>query len=167
MEIVSYVIDGGLGHRDTLGTGSVIRPGEVQRMSAGAGIAHSEMNASTTEPVHFLQIWILPARRGTPPGYAQQDFGRDPGVRLVVSPDGRDGSLTIGQDADLVRFLLLAGQSARWQVRRKQVWVQLIRGEIRVNGAPLTAGDGAAITDEPEVSIAADADAEALLFDLR
>jgi redox-sensitive bicupin YhaK (pirin superfamily) len=167
MEIVSYVVDGALAHEDSTGSGGVIRPGEVQVMSAGRGIRHSEMNGSAEEPVHFLQIWLLPKAGGTEPGYAQRDFGRDPGLRLVVSPDGRDGSLPIGQDVDLHRALLPAGEGATLTLRRKRAWVQVVRGTLDVNGARLFPGDGASFTDTSALSLAAvDGDVEALAFDL-
>lgn len=118
MEIVSYVVKGGLAHRDSTGAGGVIRPGQVQVMSAGRGVVHSEMNASDTEPVHFLQIWLLPREAGTQPRYDDKTFDATPGVRLVVSPDGRDGSLTIGQDTDLYRVLLDPGGEARHELVR-------------------------------------------------
>ncbi|MCB9781136.1 MAG: pirin family protein [Alphaproteobacteria bacterium] len=173
MEIVSYVVDGALSHRDTIGNGSVIRPGEVQLMSAGRGIAHSEMNHDPAAPVHFLQIWLLPAATGTAPRYEQRFF--DPaegGVRLVASPDGRDGSLTIGQDVDLYRVLLGAGETAARPLRRRRAWVQVVRGTLEVEGALLQPGDGLAIdarADEtpPTLRLTAHDDVEALLFDLR
>lgn len=167
MEIVSYVVAGGLEHRDTLGTGSVIRPGDVQRMSAGSGITHSEMNASATDPVRFLQIWILPAEGNTKPSYAQAHFPREEGVRLVVSPDGRDGSLTMGQDADLWRALLPANGEASLAVTRRRAWVQVVEGSVAVNDALLFAGDGLAVTDADTLRlVAGDSGVEALLFDL-
>jgi len=167
MEIVSYVISGALAHRDTLGTGSVIRPGEVQLMSAGRGIRHSEMNGSPDAPVHFLQIWILPAQAGTAPRYDQRDFGKEPGLRLVVSPDGREGSLSIGQDMDLHRALLPAGEQVSLRLRRARAWVQVIRGTLDVNGARLQAGDGASFTGYPTLAMEAREEVEALVFDLR
>jgi redox-sensitive bicupin YhaK (pirin superfamily) len=167
MEIVSYVVAGGLEHRDTLGTGSVIRPGEVQVMSAGRGIAHSEMNASADEPVHFLQIWLLPAEGGGEPGYQQKAFPTDQtGIRLVVSPDGRDGSLRIKQDTDLYRVLLDEGTSRDHALRRDRAWVQVVRGELDVNGALLQPGDGLAVVDAGALTLKAHSDVEALLFDL-
>lgn len=166
MEIVSYVIDGALGHRDTIGTGSVIRPGEVQLMSAGRGVSHSEMNASRTDPVHFLQIWVLPREGNTQPRYAQHDFGSDPGLRLVVSPDGRDGSLTIGQDTDIWRALLPAGTSERLTLRRARGWVQVVSGTLDVNGVRLYPGDGAALEDVRELALEAHDAVNALIFDL-
>ncbi|MCA9572549.1 MAG: pirin family protein, partial [Myxococcales bacterium] len=166
MEIVSYVVDGALAHRDTLGTGSVIRPGEVQLMSAGSGIQHSEMNASDTEGVHFLQIWLLPREGLTKPRYAQQDFGREAGLRLVVSPDGRDGSLQIGQDVDLHRALLPDGQATELALRRSRAWVQVVHGTLDVNGARLFPGDGAALTDTRALRLTPHGEVEALVFDL-
>ncbi len=167
MEIVSYVVSGQLGHRDTLGNGSVIRPGEVQRMSAGTGLQHSELNPSPTEPVHFLQIWILPDRPNRQPGYAQRDFGREPGLTLVVSPDGRDGSLTIGQDADLWRALLPDGGRATVKLRHRRSWVQVVKGDLEVGGQRLHPGDGARLEDVSEVDLRAHGEVEALIFDLR
>ncbi|MCK6504899.1 pirin family protein [Myxococcota bacterium] len=171
MEIVSYVVSGALAHRDTLGTGSVIRPGEVQLMSAGKGIAHSEMNASDREPVHFLQIWILPARAGTAPRYEQRAFlapdgSPQDGLTLVASPDGRDGSLTIGQDVDLYRALLAPGARVEPALRRRRAWVQMVHGELEVEGVLLRAGDGLAIVDAAGLRLSAHDRVEALLFDL-
>ncbi|MCB9683375.1 MAG: pirin family protein [Alphaproteobacteria bacterium] len=166
MEIVSYVIDGALAHRDTLGTGSVIRPGEVQLMSAGSGIQHSEMNASRTDGVHFLQIWVLPAQAATTPRYDQRDFGRTPGVQLVVSPDGRDGSLTIGQDTDIHRALLPGGETATVDLRHTRAWVQVVRGTLDVDGARLFPGDGLAVDGATALHLSAHDDVEALVFDL-
>ncbi|MCB9948723.1 MAG: pirin family protein [Rhodospirillaceae bacterium] len=171
MEIVSYVLDGALEHKDTLGTGAVLRPGEVQRMSAGTGVRHSEFNASASEPVHFLQIWIVPERRGLAPGYEQKAFPADERrgrLRLVGSRDGRDGSLTIHQDVDLYAGVFGAGDGADLPLRPgRRAWVQVARGAVTVNGTPLGAGDGAALTDEAAVSLRADAPSEVLVFDLR
>jgi redox-sensitive bicupin YhaK (pirin superfamily) len=166
MEIISYVVSGQLGHRDSMGNGSVIVPGEVQLMGAGTGITHSEMNPSATEPVHFLQIWIQPSQRNTTPRYDQRAFSTEPGLKLVVSPDGRDGSLTMGQDADLWRLLLPAGQSNAITLRRPRAWVQVIRGTLEVNGERLEPGDGAAVSGESRLDLGAVADVEALIFDL-
>lgn len=170
MEIVSYVLDGGLQHRDSMGTGSVIRPGDVQRMSAGTGVAHSEYNASSTETVHFLQIWLLPAQRGIKPSYEQKTFppeekrGR---LRVVASPDGRDGSVSIHTDAVLYAGLFELGQSAELAMRpERHAWVQVARGKVRINGNELKAGDGAAISDEPLVRVEGVDSAEILVFDL-
>ncbi len=167
MEIITYVLEGELSHQDSMGTGSVIRPGEVQRMSAGTGVMHSEKNASD-ELVHLLQIWILPERQGITPSYEQKAFPpaeRDCRLRLVASRDGRDGSLTIHQDADLYTVTLRDGASVAQDFRPGRYgWVQVARGTVTVNGKPLTAGDGAAIEAESRVTIAGDG--EVLLFDL-
>jgi redox-sensitive bicupin YhaK (pirin superfamily) len=170
MEIISYVLEGGLAHKDSLGTGSVIRPGDVQRMSAGTGVRHSEFNASPSTPVHFLQIWIEPARTGITPGYEQKAFaeadkrGR---LQLVASPDGAEGSLTIHQDAQLYATVLAPGQAVAHPLARgRHAWVQVTRGTLTVGGEPLAQGDGAAISDEATMSIVGETDAEALLFDL-
>jgi len=170
MEIISYVLEGGLAHKDSLGTGSVIRPGDVQRMSAGTGVRHSEFNASPSAPVHFLQIWIEPARAGIAPGYEQKAFaeadkrGR---LRLVASPDGAEESLTIHQDARLYATVLAPGQTVVHPLARgRHAWVQVTRGTLTVGGEPLAQGDGAAISDETTVSLVGETDAEALLFDL-
>ncbi len=171
MEIVSYVLEGALEHRDSLGTGSVIRPGDVQRMSAGTGIRHSEFNASKTEPVHFLQIWIVPERNGLEPGYEQKSFpaaekrGR---LRLVGSRAGRDGSVTIHRDVDLYAALLGAGDKVRHALKPGRVaWVQIAGGNAVLNGEPLRAGDGVAIDNAGPIEIAGTADtADVLLFDM-
>jgi redox-sensitive bicupin YhaK (pirin superfamily) len=166
MEIISYVLEGELGHGDSMGTGSVIRPGEVQRMSAGTGVTHSEKNASAM-PVHFLQIWILPERQGFPPSYEQKAFPaseRENRLRLVASHDGRDGSLTIHQDVDLYTTTIRDG-SVTFDFRPNRCgWLQVARGAVTLNGEELCAGDGAAIEQESKVTIGGDG--EALLFDL-
>lgn len=173
MEIVSYVLEGGLQHRDSMGSGSVIRPGDVQLMSAGTGVTHSEFNASTTERVHFLQIWILPAERGTTPRYAEANFAeseRRGRLRLLVSPDGRDGSLVIGQDACILGSLLGREESVRHVLGAgRSAWVQVARGAVLLGEHRLEAGDGAAVTgaDAVELRGASDDVAELLLFDLR
>jgi quercetin 2,3-dioxygenase len=169
MEILSYVLDGSLAHKDSIGTGSVIRPGEVQRMSAGTGIQHSEFNPSRESPVHFLQIWILPERNGLPPGYQQSAFPLDETGRLhlVASGDGRDGSLTIHQDVDLHAGRLTAGDTVEARLRDGRLgWLQVARGVVTLNGTRLATGDGAAIKDERDLAIRADSDAEILLFDM-
>ena len=164
MEIISYVLEGALAHRDSIGTGSVIRPGEVQRMSAGSGVRHSEMNASETDSVHFLQIWILPERHGIAPGYEQKAFGTSNELRLVASRDGRHGSLTIHQDVDLFTTAL-SGSRVKYEFRpNRSGWLQVARGEVEANGHKLQAGDGAAIEDERAVEI--NGSGEVLLFDL-
>lgn len=169
MEIVSYVVDGALAHRDTLGTGSVIRPGEVQLMSAGSGIFHSEMNPSPDEKVHFLQIWIVPEKRGGRPRYAQKAFPRDAKrpLQLVVSPDGAEGSLVIGQDARIYRALLDEGEAVSHPVERgRRAWIQLVRGRLALGGEVLEAGDGAAISGADALPLEALSEVEALVFDL-
>jgi redox-sensitive bicupin YhaK (pirin superfamily) len=169
MEIVSYVLEGALAHRDSMGTGSIIRPGEVQRMSAGTGVTHSEMNPSETEGVHFLQIWILPERRGLKPEYEQKKFEDDERrgtLRVVASPNGRDGSVTIHQDVEIYSTLLDDNAEVRHDFRTDRYgWVQVTRGEVEVNGQKLVAGDGAAIENESAVTIRGEG-AEVLLFDL-
>ena len=170
MEIVSYVLEGALAHRDSLGHGSVLRPGDVQRMSAGTGVTHSEMNGSKDEPVHFLQIWILPRARGLTPGYAERRFedadkrGR---LRLVVSADGRDESLPISADVSLFAGILADGERAEVALAPgRHAWVQVARGRAVVNGEPLEAGDGLAISAEPSVVVEGRELAEVLVFDL-
>jgi redox-sensitive bicupin YhaK (pirin superfamily) len=173
MEIISYVLEGSLAHKDSMGTGSVIRPGDVQRMSAGTGVTHSEFNASKTEPVHFLQIWLLPAKGGIAPGYEQKTFttaekqGR---LRLVASPDGKDGSVTVHTDARLFAGVLAKGETAELPIAAgRSAWVQVVRGHARVNGKDLAVGDGAALSSEPAVRLEgndAGESSEVLVFDL-
>jgi hypothetical protein len=170
MEILTVVLEGALRHRDSMGTTSVIRPGEVQRMTAGTGVVHSEMNESRTEPVHLLQIWILPEREGLEPGYEQKAFPveeRRGRLRPVASRDGRDGSLTIHQDATVYAGRFGPGEEATHPLGKgRHVWVQVARGNIELDGKPLSAGDGAAISGEPSVRMRGVSDAEILLFDL-
>ncbi len=171
MEIISYVLDGALEHRDSLGTGSVIRPGDVQRMSAGTGIRHSEFNASKSEPVHFLQIWIIPERKGLKPAYEQKTFagGETAGtLRLTGSRDGRDGSVTIHQDADFYAGLLRPGEAAAHELKHGRIaWVQVARGEAVLNGQPLQTGDSAAVLEPGVLELTGGpAEAEILLFDM-
>jgi quercetin 2,3-dioxygenase len=170
MEIITYVLEGALEHRDSMGNGSLIRPGEVQRMSAGTGITHSEYNASKTEPVHLLQIWLLPRERGIRPSYQQETLdlaGDVPAFRLIASPDGRDGSVRILQDTELLAARLKPGQTAAHALRPgRHAWVQVARGQIALNGETLVAGDGAAVGQESEIRIEAGEAAEVLLFDL-
>jgi redox-sensitive bicupin YhaK (pirin superfamily) len=171
MEIISYVLEGALEHKDSIGTGSVIRPGDVQIMSAGTGILHSEFNHSKLDSVHFLQIWIEPDRRGIAPRYEQRSFSdaeRRGQLRLVASPDGRDGSLTVYQDVQLRAALLQAGQRVEYDLKPgRKAWLQLALGELQLNGRHLTAGDGAAVEAEQRLTIEARTDrAEFLLFDL-
>jgi redox-sensitive bicupin YhaK (pirin superfamily) len=170
MEIVSYVLEGALEHRDSLGNGSVIRPGDVQLMSAGTGVTHSEYNASDRELVHFLQIWILPAARGTPPSYQQEHFTaeeRSGQLRLVVSPDARDGSLRIGQDAEIHAGLLGPGQEAVLALRRgRHGFVHVARGAVALDGHALATGDAVAASALSELRLHATAPSEVLVFDL-
>src|SRR5882757_9512483 len=162
MEIISYVLEGALEHKDSIGTGSVIRPGDVQVMSAGTGIRHSEFNHSKNEPVHFLQIWVLPDRQGLPPRYDQKSFPstekRDR-LRLVGSPDGRDGSIVIHQDTDIYDALLSRGHAVTHALKAgRKSWIQVVGGAVEVNGKPAVAGDGVAVENETVVSITARAD---------
>jgi quercetin 2,3-dioxygenase len=170
MEILTYVLDGELAHEDSMGTGSVIRPGELQRMSAGTGVMHSEMNASKTRAVHFLQIWIMPDRAGHPPGYEQKAFSEDERrgkLRVVASPDGRDGSLTIRQDATLSLALLTPGDTVEHALgANRHGWLQVARGAVSVLGTQLAAGDGAAISGAVTLAITGVEPSEILLFDL-
>jgi quercetin 2,3-dioxygenase len=172
MEIITYVLEGALAHKDSLGNGATIRPGEVQRMSAGTGVRHSEMNPSRDAPVHFLQIWILPDRAGHEPGYEQKAFPeaeRRGRLRLVASQDGADGSVTLHQDARLYLGLFAEGERARHALANgRGAWVQVARGQATVNGQALSAGDGAAIEGEAAVEVAGRGDgvAEVLVFDL-
>jgi redox-sensitive bicupin YhaK (pirin superfamily) len=170
MEIISYVLEGALEHKDSLGTGSIIRPGDVQKMSAGSGITHSEFNASKTDPVHFLQIWIQPDRSNIAPGYDQRTFAREQRqgrLRLVVSPDGAEESIRIVQDARMYASLLAPGETVSHALATKRrAWVQVARGAVTLNGTHLAAGDGAAIEGEPSITLAGVEDAEVLVFDL-
>jgi len=170
MEIVSYVLSGELEHRDSMGNGSVIRPGDVQRMSAGAGVLHSEYNPSAEEPVHFLQIWLQPNRLGVAPGYAQKHFPeaeRRRQLRLLVSPDGRSGSIGAHQEALLYGTLLEQGEAIEYEVpSQRQIYIHMARGEAMINGQTLSAGDGMHIEDERLVHIQGMQLAEVLLFDL-
>jgi len=171
MEIISYVLEGALEHKDSIGTGSIIRPGDVQRMSAGTGIRHSEFNASQTEPVHFLQIWMLPEQEGIAPGYEQKTFTEEEKhgkLRLVGSRDGREGSITIHQDVSLYAAALQDGETVNHALAEGRVaWLQVVRGAVKLNDQPLTAGDGAAIAQESKLMLqGASNDAEVLLFDM-
>jgi quercetin 2,3-dioxygenase len=169
MEIVSYVLEGALAHQDNIGQGGVIKPGDVQRMSAGTGVLHSEMNGSKEEPVHFLQIWILPERNGIKPSYEDKHFDEDSrrGVlRLIVARGSQDGAVHINQDVRIYSAVLDDGASVTHEFdANRHGWVQVARGEIVLNGQKLVAGDGAAISDEPSITIAGKG-AEVLLFDL-
>ena len=170
MEIITYVLEGALEHKDSLGTGSVIQPGDGQRMSAGTGIRHSEFNHSKTDPVHLLQIWIMPDHSGHKPSYEQKAFPvteKTGKLRLIASPEGQDGSVTIHQDASLYAALLNPGQEVTHELGASRYgWLQVAKGSVEVNGKTLMQGDGAAITDEREVKIKGLQDSEILLFDL-
>ncbi|PYP99560.1 MAG: quercetin 2,3-dioxygenase [Acidobacteria bacterium] len=170
MEILSYVLEGAIEHQDSMGHREVLRPGELQRMSAGRGVTHSEYNPSREEPLHFLQIWILPDRRGLEPGYEQKEFpekDRTGRLRLVAAPGGRDGALEIHQDVAVYATLLGPGQEVVHPLAPgRHAWVQVARGALEVGGRGLEAGDGAAISGEAEVRLRAVSPAEALLLDL-
>ncbi|MEM9172155.1 MAG: pirin family protein [Pseudomonadota bacterium] len=170
MEIISYVLDGALKHQDSLGTGSIIRPGDIQRMSAGTGVLHSEFNASNSEPVRFLQIWVEPESAGLAPGYEQKSFlngDHDGQWRLVGSRDGRDGSVVIHQDLNLYTCMLSSGDSIELVVTpTRQGWLQVARGAIKLSGCELSQGDGMALTGASQLRIEAREDAEMLWFDM-
>ena len=170
MEIISYVLEGELAHKDSMGTGSVIRPGDVQLMTAGTGVQHSEFNHSKTEVVHFLQIWVFPNKPSLPPGYEQKTFdtgSKRSRLKLIVSRDGRDGSVTIHQDAQIYAAVLSAGESVTHATtQERKLWVQVARGALRVNDEALSVGDGAAIAYDDKVVIDATAESEVLLFDM-
>lgn len=170
MEIVSYVLSGALEHKDDLGNGSIIRPGEVQRMSAGTGIHHSEFNASREEPVHFLQIWILPEQQNLEPGYEQRTVSRGKGrgkLVLIADRHGADGAVTVHQDLRLYAALLEPGQSIHYEPpARRSTWLQLVRGIVDFNGDKLREGDGVAIDSEHSIKVNAITNTEFLLFDL-
>jgi redox-sensitive bicupin YhaK (pirin superfamily) len=170
MEIITYILAGALEHRDSMGNGSVIRPGDVQRMSAGTGVSHSEFNPSDAEAVHLLQIWIMPRARNLPPSYEQKAFSEDErrnGLRLVASDDGRDGSVTIQQDAELYAGILGRDNTIEYALaENRYAWLQVARGTLNLNGHELTQGDGAAVSGERALKIVAADEAELLLFDL-
>lgn len=170
MEIITYILAGALEHRDSMGNGSVIRPGDVQRLSAGTGVAHSEFNPSPSESVHLLQIWIMPRSRHLSPSYEQKAFSegeRRNRLRLVASEDGRDGSVTIQQDARLYAGILDGDTTIEHVLAGGRYgWLQLARGNVELNGHNMTQGDGAAISDERSLKIVVSAEAEVLLFDL-
>jgi redox-sensitive bicupin YhaK (pirin superfamily) len=170
MEIISYVLEGALEHKDSLGNGAAIRPGEVQRMTAGTGITHSEYNPAKDSPVHFLQIWIMPESDGIAPGYEQKSYStadRQGRLKLVGSRDGREGSVTINQDVSLYAGLLAKGDRVKHKLAPgRHAWLQVARGAVSANGQWLRAGDGAAISEETAIEIIADEAAEILLFDL-
>ena len=170
MEIITYVLEGALAHKDSMGNGSVIRPGNVQRMSAGMGVTHSEFNASDADPVHFLQIWILPERTGLPPSYEEKQFTREEkrGVlRLIAAADARDGVATIHQDARVYASVLEPGERLAHRLPPgRHAWLHVVSGALALGDLVLAGGDGVAISDEPALSLTATAPSELLLFDL-
>jgi quercetin 2,3-dioxygenase len=170
MEIITYILSGALEHRDSMGNGSVIRPGDVQRMSAGTGVSHSESNPSETEAVHLLQIWIMPRAKNLPSGYEQKAFSEDDRrdrLRLVASEDGREGSVTMQQDARLYAGILQPGATVEHEVAEGRfAWLQIARGSLKLNDLELNQGDGAAIKEERDLKLIAGDEAEVLLFDL-
>jgi len=170
MEIVTYVLDGALEHRDSMGNGSIIRAGQLQRMTAGTGVRHSEFNPSDKEWVHLYQIWLLPERSGLKPSYQELSLGKEENrgrFRLVASPDGAHGLLTIHQDARLYLASLLPGQAVSQQIEPgRAAWLQVLRGSVKLLNHDLSAGDGVAITDQESISVLAGAPSEVLLFDL-
>jgi redox-sensitive bicupin YhaK (pirin superfamily) len=170
MEIITYVLEGGLAHKDSMGNGSIIKPGEVQRMTAGTGVAHSEANPSTDEPVHLLQIWIMPNAHGLEPGYQQKMFAdelKQGKLCLIASADGRDGSVTINQDADVYSTKLDPQQRVTHRLgETRKAWVQVARGSVTVNSVDLKQGDGAAISDETRIEVKGREPSEVLLLDM-
>ena len=170
MEIITYILSGSLEHRDSMGNGSVIRPGDVQRMTAGTGVAHSEFNPDPSEPVHLLQIWIMPNARNLAPGYEQKFFSeeeRQNKLRLIASPDGNEGSVKINQDAQVYASIMEPATKLTHVLKEnRQAWLQVVRGTVSVNEVELSQGDGAAINGEDNLTISATDRAELLLFDL-
>ena len=170
MEIVTYVLEGALEHKDSMGNGSILRPGEFQRMSAGTGLRHSEFNPSATEPVHLYQIWLLPRGNGIAPSYEQKNFAEAEKLgklRLVASPDGADGSLTIYQDANVYLSTLNADTAVQHELANgRQAWLQVLRGQVVVNSQTAQAGDGFAVRNEPRLDIVGKDRAEIMLFDM-
>lgn len=170
MEIISYIVSGGLEHKDSLGTGSVIRPGELQRMSAGSGVRHSEYNHSDTDPVHFLQIWIVPEADGLKPSYEQKvfpDAERRDTLKLIGSRNGREGSVVIHQHVDLWASLLSADKSVSFDIKPgRKVWLQIVKGKLSVDGLSMAAGDGLGLLDAGKIDLVAQENSEFLLFDL-
>ncbi len=170
MEIVTIVLEGALEHKDSLGNGGIIQRGEIQRMTAGTGIMHSEFNASADETAHLLQVWMLPERKGLPPSYEQRTldwtYVRN-GLKLIASRDGREGAITVHQDVELFVGSLAAGGAATVRLgAARHAWLQMTRGALTLNGMPLRAGDGAAVSEEAKLSLAANEASEFLLFDL-
>jgi quercetin 2,3-dioxygenase len=170
MEIITYILEGALEHRDSIGNGSVIRPGDVQRMTAGTGVSHSEANPSSEDSVHLLQIWIMPRERGLKPGYEQKFFSEEQkqgGLCLIASADGRDGSVTVHQDVSVYAAVLDSGQAVNHPLApNRHAWIQVARGAVVVNGENLDQGDGAAISAESKLTVTGQDRAEILLFDM-
>jgi len=170
MEILTWVVEGAIEHKDSMGNGTIIRPGEMQRMTAGTGITHSEFNPDKTNPLRLLQIWILPERKGLKPGYEQKSFtwsGDGEKLKLVASPGARHGSLAIHQDAEVYAARFTGGDQAELPLPAgRHAWVQVVNGSVQVNSTPLAEGDGAALSEEPAVTLAASTDAEVLVFSL-
>jgi redox-sensitive bicupin YhaK (pirin superfamily) len=170
MEILTYVLDGALEHKDSMGNGSVMRSGDVQRMTAGTGVAHSEFNGSRDTPVHFLQIWILPESRNLPPGYEQKNFTRQDRqgkFKVVASREGADGAVLVHQDVKLLAGLFAEGEKSQYTLAPgRSAWLHVARGKLRVNGIELSAGDALQVSDEAALEVTGVQDAEALLFDL-
>jgi hypothetical protein len=168
MEIITYVIDGALEHKDSMGTGSVIKAGEVQRMTAGTGVAHSEFNHSKSQPVHFLQIWIIPEKSGIAPGYEQHEVNLQPNEwKTVANSSGGNGTLTVHQDVVVLAARINSGHNLSYSPTKGAAWLQVVKGQVTVNNVAVKAGDGAAVVDEPSLEINAAGDSEVLLFDLR
>src|SRR6478672_2863457 len=170
MEIITYVLEGALEHKDSLGTGSVIYPGDAQRMTAGTGILHSEFNHSSTTPVHLLQIWIIPEKQGLTPSYEQRAIPLEEKLgklRLIASRDGRNGAVTVHQDVELYVSVLKAGDNVSYDLKpHRHAWLHVARGAVSFNGYALTEGDAAAVSGEEQLEISTDSEAEILLFDL-
>ncbi len=170
MEIITYVISGALEHKDSMGTGSVLRPGKVQRMSAGTGVQHSEFNHSKSEPLHLLQIWITPQKNGIPPSYEEKDFPKTEKtnqLKLIVSPQGSEGSIKMNQDASIYVALLDTGKTVTHALSPgRNAWIQVVEGKLEINGKTLNAGDGAAIEGEKNLNLTAKSASEVLVFDL-
>ena len=170
MEIITYILEGALEHRDSMGNGSVIRPGDVQRMTAGTGVSHSEANPSSEDSVHLLQIWIMPQEFGLTPGYEQKFFSdeqKQGSLCLIASDDGRDGSVTVHQDLSVYSAILENGQAVNHQLApNRQAWIQVARGAVAVNGENLDQGDGAAISGESKLTVSGQTRSEIVLFDL-
>lgn len=170
MEIITYVLEGAVEHKDSIGNGSIIQPGEVQKMSAGTGILHSEYNPSDTEAVHLLQIWIIPDKTGIKPSYEQQKFHLEANagkLQLIAAPEGKNGAVTLQQDVNLYAGMLQEGDRISYTLpENRHAWLQVARGKVSLNGTSLDAGDGVAISDESEINLIAENNAEVLLFDL-